>query len=164
MGLTPQSISQLGGFRPCGRSASEAAQVVERACALEAAGCFAVVLECLPASVGAAVTAALGVPTIGIGAGPHCGGQVLVFHDLLGFAQHPHHAKVTPRFCKQYAQVGGAIQGALAAFRRDVVGGAFPGAAHSPYAIPAGEKAALVDALRARERHAAAEAAEACTL
>lgn len=121
VGLTPQSISTLGGFRPQGRSASGAIQVyfsfhfpflqwpyfnvvfstfpfeikvVEHALALQEAGCFALVVECTPPPVSAAVSAALDIPTIGIGAGPHCSGQVLVYHDLLGMMQHPHHAKV----------------------------------------------------------------------
>ncbi|CAI5463613.1 unnamed protein product, partial [Closterium sp. Yama58-4] len=93
VGLTPQAISSLGGFRPQGRSAASALKVVQHAQALQEAGCFAVVLECMPAVVAAAVTAAVDIPTIGIGAGPLCSGQVLVYHDLLGMIQHPHHAK-----------------------------------------------------------------------
>lgn len=164
MGLTPQAISALGGFRPCGRSAPEAVQVVKRALALQHAGCFAVVLECLPASVAAAVTAALSIPTIGIGAGPACSGQVLVFHDLLGFMQHPHHAKVTPKFSKQYAQVGASIAGALLRFKDEVESAAFPDAAHSPYVIPDAERAEMAATLRAEGMHEAADAAEACRL
>lgn len=94
VGLNPQAISVLGGFRAMGRTAEEAARVVEEAQALEKAGCFAVVLECVPAVVGRLVTESLSVPTIGIGAGPSTSGQVLVYHDLLGMMQHPHHAKV----------------------------------------------------------------------
>lgn len=95
VGLTPQAISALGGFRPQGRTAAGAARVVRDAMALQDAGCFAVVLECVPSPVAAAVTAVLRIPTIGIGAGPYCSGQVLVYHDLLGMMQHPHHAKVS---------------------------------------------------------------------
>ncbi len=119
VGLTPQAISVLGGFRPCGRSAEEALEVVKRAQALQQAGCFAIVLECMPCAVAAAVTAAVNVPTIGIGAGSACSGQVLVFHDLLGFMQHPHHAKVTPKFSKQYAHVGQVIHKALVQFKEE---------------------------------------------
>ncbi|CAI5514354.1 unnamed protein product, partial [Closterium sp. Naga37s-1] len=93
VGLTPQAISSLGGFRPQGRSVASALKVVQHAQALQEAGCFAVVLECMPAVVAAAVTAAVDIPSIGIGAGPLCSGQVLVYHDLLGMIQHPHHAK-----------------------------------------------------------------------
>lgn len=164
VGLTPQSISALGGFRPHGRSAPEALQVVQCALALQEAGCFAVVLECVPAPVAAAVTAALRVPTIGIGAGPHCSGQVLVYHDLLGMMSHPHHAKVTPKFSKQYARVGEAVDAALRAFRQEVAAGAFPDARHSPYVLPAEGVADLATALRAAGLHQAAAAAEGCKL
>jgi len=149
VGLTPQSISALGGFRPCGRSAAEAVQVVRRARALQEAGAFAIVLECLPRPVAAAVTASLEVPTIGIGAGDGCSGQVLVFHDLLGFLQHPHHAKVTPKFSKQYARVGESIHAALLQYRAGVEARSFPDARHSPYKIEAAELEALATALRA---------------
>ncbi|KAL8499858.1 hypothetical protein ACS0TY_019745 [Phlomoides rotata] len=94
VGLTPQAISVLGGFRPQGRNVDSAVKVVETSMALQEAGCFAVVLECVPPPVAAAATSALKIPTIGIGAGPFCSGQVLVYHDLLGMLQHPHHAKV----------------------------------------------------------------------
>ncbi|WCJ37800.1 3-methyl-2-oxobutanoate hydroxymethyltransferase 2 mitochondrial [Euphorbia peplus] len=99
VGLTPQAVSALGGFRAQGKSVSSAVTVVETALALQEAGCFGIVLECVPAPVAAAATSALRIPTIGIGAGPFCSGQVLVYHDLLGMMQHPHHAKVTPKFC-----------------------------------------------------------------
>jgi len=161
VGLTPQAISVLGGFRPCGRSASEAHEVVRRALALQQAGCFAVVLECVPRAVAAAVTAALRIPTIGIGAGDACSGQVLVYHDLLGLMTHPHHAKVTPKFSKQYARVGDAIGEALLAFRAEVEGRVFPDAKHSPYAIAEDDVTELAQQLRADGLHAAADAAEA---
>ncbi|KHN40436.1 3-methyl-2-oxobutanoate hydroxymethyltransferase 2 [Glycine soja] len=93
VGLTPQAISVLGAFRPQGRTVASAIKVVEMALALQEAGCFSVVIECVPAPVAAAATAALQIPTIGIGADPFCSGQVLLFHDLLGMLQH-HHAKV----------------------------------------------------------------------
>ncbi|GFH29745.1 3-methyl-2-oxobutanoate hydroxymethyltransferase, partial [Haematococcus lacustris] len=110
VGLTPQSISALGGFRPQAQVAEEALGVLAQAQALQRAGCFALVLECVPGPIAAAITASLTIPTIGIGAGPATSGQVLVYHDLLGMMSHPHHAKVTPKFCKQYAHVGQAIQ------------------------------------------------------
>ncbi|KAG5009139.1 hypothetical protein JHK87_017654 [Glycine soja] len=135
VGLTPQAISVLGGFRPQGKNVASAVKVVETALALQEAGCFSVVLECVPAPVAAATTATLQIPTIGIGAGPFCSGQVLVYHDLLGMLQHPHHAKVTPKFCKQYARVGDVINKALLEYKEDVINGSFPDAHHSPYKI-----------------------------
>ncbi|KAG9443925.1 hypothetical protein H6P81_015265 [Aristolochia fimbriata] len=135
VGLTPQAISVLGGFRPQGRNVTSAIKVVETALALQDAGCFSVVLECVPAPVAAAATAALRIPTIGIGAGPFCSGQVLVYHDLLGMLQHPHHAKVTPKFCKQYGRVGDVINKALSEYKQEVESRAFPGPSHTPYRI-----------------------------
>ena len=136
VGLTPQAVSQLGGFRPQGRNARTAAAVLEGALALEEEGrCIAVVLECVPERIARVITGALGVPTIGIGAGGACSGQVLVYHDLLGMFSHPHHAKVAPKFCKRYADIGGAIHTALTAFVGEVGSGAFPGRAYSPYRI-----------------------------
>ncbi|GHP10565.1 hypothetical protein PPROV_000929600 [Pycnococcus provasolii] len=133
VGLTPQSISAIGGFRPTGRTAEEAISVLDGAKRLQDAGCFAVVLECVPASVARAVTERLSIPTIGIGAGVHTSGQVLVFHDLLGIAQHPHHATVTPRFCKQYAQAGIVIAEGLAQYASEVKQAEFPSDKYSPY-------------------------------
>jgi 3-methyl-2-oxobutanoate hydroxymethyltransferase len=158
VGLTPQSISVLGGFRPAAQSAAEALRVVRHARALEAAGVFAVVLECVPEAVAAAVTAQLSVPTIGIGARSACSGQVLVYHDLLGMMQHPHHAKVTPKFCKQYAQVGAAIQGALGEYAREVAAREFPSRAFSPYRMGPGEREALAAGLRQEGMGRAADA------
>ncbi|CAN6485644.1 unnamed protein product [Victoria cruziana] len=164
VGLTPQAISVLGGFRPQGRNVASALQVVETALALQDAGCFAVVLECVPSPVAAAATSALKIPTIGIGAGPFCSGQVLVYHDLLGMLQHPHHAKVTPKFCRQYGQVGDSINKALLQYREDVVNRSFPDAAHTPYRISASEVDAFLSELGKRgldeAASAAAEAAE----
>ncbi|GKV49459.1 hypothetical protein SLEP1_g56209 [Rubroshorea leprosula] len=102
-----------GGFRSQGKTVSSAVKVVETALALQEAGCFSVVLECVPPPVAAAATSALRIPTIVVGAGPFCSGQVLVCHDLLGMLQHPRHAQVTPRFCKQNARVGDVINKAL---------------------------------------------------
>ncbi|KAL2490320.1 3-methyl-2-oxobutanoate hydroxymethyltransferase 1 [Abeliophyllum distichum] len=148
VGLTPQAISVLGGFRPQGRNVDSAVKVVETAMALQEAGCFSVVLECVPAPVAAATTSALQIPTIGIGGGPFCSGQVLVYHDLLGMMQHPHHAKVTPKFCKQYAHVGDIINKALLEYKEEVTNGSFPSSAHSPYKIGATEIDAFVHQLQ----------------
>ncbi|KAI4328840.1 hypothetical protein L6164_021165 [Bauhinia variegata] len=135
VGLTPQAISVLGGFKPQGKNVASAVKIVEIALALQEAGCFSVVLECVPAPVAAAVTAALQIPTIGIGAGPFCSGQVLVYHDLLGMLQHPLHAKVTPKFCKQFVQAGDVINKALVEYKEEVIKGSFPGPLQSPYKI-----------------------------
>ena len=134
--------------------------MIDRAVALRDAGCFAVVLECVPAPVAAAVTAALNIPTIGIGAGNSTSGQVLVYHDLLGFTRHPHHAKVTPKFSKQYADVGAVVGDALRAFRDEVRDGSFPGPKHSPYRLGAEDAASLARALDSRGMGAAASAVE----
>lgn len=164
VGLTPQSISVLGGFRPQGRNVSSAVKVVETALALQNAGCFAVVLECVPPPVAAAATSVLGIPTIGIGAGPFCSGQVLVYHDLLGMLQHPHHAKVTPKFCKQYGRVGDVINKALVEYKDEVIKGSFPGPDHSPYKISASEVGGFLNELKQmgldKAASAAAEAVE----
>ncbi|CAK9201814.1 unnamed protein product [Sphagnum troendelagicum] len=159
VGLTPQAISVMGGFRPQGRSAESALQVLEHALALQAVGCFSIVLECIPSPIAAAVTSALHIPTIGIGAGPFCSGQVLVYHDLLGMMQHPHHAKVTPKFCKQYASVGSIIQAALSEYREEVSSQAFPSAMHTPYRIDKAQTNAFLNELEKRGFHEAAEAA-----
>ena len=150
VGLTPQSISAIGGFRPTGKTVQEALNVLDGARALQDAGCFAVVLECVPSSVGKVVTEALRIPTIGIGAGAETSGQVLVWHDVLGIAQHPHHATVTPRFCKQYAQAGAVIADGLAAYARDVKARAFPSDEYAPYRMAPGAIDDLHSALAAR--------------
>jgi 3-methyl-2-oxobutanoate hydroxymethyltransferase len=134
VGLTPQSVTQLGGYRAQGRTAEAAARIVDEARALEAAGCFAVVLEAIPALVAARMTAGLEVPTIGIGAGASCDGQVLVWHDLLGIS-----AGHVPRFVKQYAQIGDAIGAALRAYVADVRAGTFPATEHT-YPMPDDER------------------------
>ncbi len=125
IGLTPQSIHQLGGYRVQGRLPDEAQTLMDDARSLAGAGAFAIVLECLPAALAAAITAAIGVPTIGIGAGPDCDGQILVTPDLLGLD-----ASVSPRFVKRYADLAGTIRNALAAYRDDVQSGAFPASEH----------------------------------
>ncbi|KAK7349479.1 hypothetical protein VNO77_06877 [Canavalia gladiata] len=162
VGLTPQSISVLGGFRPQGKNVACAIKVVETAMALQEAGCFSVVLECVPPPVAAAVTAALQIPTIGIGAGPFCSGQVLVYHDLIGMSQHLHHAKVTPKFCKEYARVGNVINNALVEYKKDVINGSFPDADHSPYKINQTDVGIFLNELRMLGLdHAASAACEA---
>jgi 3-methyl-2-oxobutanoate hydroxymethyltransferase len=135
LGLTPQTATMLGGFKAQGRTAEKAVRLFEDALALEEAGCFAVVLEAVPAPVAARITEALTIPTIGIGAGKGCDGQVLVWHDLLGLYQG--HA---PRFVKQYANLAGEIQRALEAYVTEVRSGAFPEEQHT-YSIPDDELA-----------------------
>ena len=137
IGLTPQSVHALGGFRVQGRTAEAAIQLVESAKALEHAGCFAVVLEGVPADVAGLVTAAVGVPTIGIGAGPDCDGQVLVYHDLLGLQD-----DLLPRFVRRYAELGAATVDALERFAADVRARRFPSAQES-YSLNPQEAAAL---------------------
>ncbi|XP_057865459.1 3-methyl-2-oxobutanoate hydroxymethyltransferase 1, mitochondrial [Cryptomeria japonica] len=159
VGLTPQAISVLGGFRPQGRTAESAIKVLESALALQDAGCFSIVLECMPSPVAAAVTSALQIPTIGIGAGPSCSGQVLVYHDLLGMMQHPHHAKVTPKFCKQYAKIGDAINKALSEYREEVSSRSFPSEIHTPYRIDQSNMDTFVNELERRGLSKAASAA-----
>jgi 3-methyl-2-oxobutanoate hydroxymethyltransferase len=136
VGLTPQTATALGGFKAQGRTAGKAKRLEEDALALEAAGCFAIVLEAVPAAVASRVTAGLRVPTIGIGAGAGCDGQVLVWHDLLGFTES------APRFVKRYAEIGAEIRRALEHYVDDVRGGRFPEEQHT-YAMPAEELAAL---------------------
>jgi len=135
VGLTPQTATMLGGFKAQGRTSAKAVRIFEDALALEEAGCFAVVLEAVPAPVAATITRALAIPTIGIGAGADCDGQVLVWHDLLGVYQG--HA---PRFVKQYAELAPVIENAIARYGADVRSGSFPEERHT-YAIPDDELA-----------------------
>ncbi len=137
VGLTPQSATMLGGFKAQGRSAERARRLLEEALALEAAGCFAVVLEAVPSAVAAAISRELTVPTIGIGAGAACDGQVLVWHDMLGYYEGR-----APRFVKRYADLGVEITGALGRFAEEVRSGAFPEEQHT-YAMPEDELAAF---------------------
>jgi 3-methyl-2-oxobutanoate hydroxymethyltransferase len=130
VGLTPQSATMLGGFKAQGRTAQRAEQLYEDALALEAAGCFSIVLEAVPAPVAAHVTEALSVPTVGIGAGPDCDGQVLVWHDLLGLYEGK-----APRFVKRYADLAAEARRALEAYAEDVREHRFPEEQHT-YAIP----------------------------
>ncbi len=131
LGLTPQSVLAMGGFRVQGKSADAAGALLDAAKALAAAGCFAFVIEGVPDVVGAAVTEAIDVPTIGIGAGPGTDGQVLVFHDLLGLGKGK-----PPKFVRQYAEVGRIATEAIAAFAADVRSGTFPNDAESYHGPP----------------------------
>jgi 3-methyl-2-oxobutanoate hydroxymethyltransferase len=121
LGLTPQSVNQLGGFRVQGRGDTAAARLVKQAVALEEAGCFALVLEAVPAPLAGEVTDRLQIPTIGIGAGPQVDGQVLVLQDLLGLT-----TTFRPKFVRTWMDGAGMIRHALRAYHRDVVSGAFP--------------------------------------
>ena len=121
VGLTPQSFRKLGGFKVQGREATSARAIRDDAKALAEAGCFAIVLECVPAALAAEITSEIGVPTIGIGAGPSCDGQVLVFHDVMGLTRDIH-----PRFVRRYADLSSVIEEAAKAFTRDVKEGSFP--------------------------------------
>ncbi len=126
LGLTPQHVAALGGHKVQAKSAQEARQLLRDAKALAEAGCFALVLECVPAQVAALVTRQIPIPTIGIGAGPECDGQVLVFHDLLGLYE-----GFRPRFAKAYAELGAQAREALSRYAGDVRSGAFPAREHS---------------------------------
>lgn len=130
LGLTPQSVTMLGGYKAQGRTARKAEQLLLDALALESAGCFSIVLECVPAEVAARVTDELAVPTIGIGAGAQCDGQVLVLHDMLGL-----YDGRAPRFVKRYAELGQAMRAAIERYAAEVRSGAFPGPEHA-YAMP----------------------------
>jgi 3-methyl-2-oxobutanoate hydroxymethyltransferase len=146
LGLTPQSASMLGGFRAQGRTAAKALQLYDDALALEAAGCFSLVLEAVPAPVAARITAALSIPTIGIGSGGDCDGQVLVYHDLLGLYEGR-----SARFVKRYAEIGAEIQDGLERFAEDVRSGAFPEDSHT-YSIPEDELAEFESGLKGLSR------------
>jgi 3-methyl-2-oxobutanoate hydroxymethyltransferase len=130
IGLTPQTAVALGGFKAQGRTAEKARRLVDEARALEAVGCFAIVLEAVPSAVAARITAELTIPTIGIGAGAHCDGQVLVWHDLLGL-----YDGTPPRFVKQYAHLAEEIERAVALYVADVRERRFPEERHT-YSMP----------------------------
>lgn len=137
IGLTPQSATMLGGFKTQGKTAEAARALVEGARALEDAGCVALVLEAVPAPVAAEVTKLLAIPTIGIGAGAACDGQVLVYHDLLGLSEGH-----LPRFVKRYANLSREIRDALETYASEVRSGAFPGDEHA-YVMADDERAAF---------------------
>jgi 3-methyl-2-oxobutanoate hydroxymethyltransferase len=146
LGLTPQSATMLGGFKAQGRTAEKAVRLYEDALALEAAGCFSIVLEAVPAPVAARITEALAVPTIGIGAGDGTDGQVLVWHDLLGL-----YAGHAPRFVKRYADLATEIERALSAYVADVREHRFPEEQHT-YSMPEEELALFEEALQERRQ------------
>ena len=121
VGMTPQSFRKFGGFKVQGKSAAAADEILEDAVALDKAGCFAIVLECVPDALAERITEAVSVPTIGIGAGPHCDGQVLVYHDLLGLS-----GDFRPKFVRRYAELAPVIEDAARRYLQDVKSGAFP--------------------------------------
>ena len=126
VGLTPQTAERLGGFKVQGKLAEDAQKITEHAKAFEARGCFSLVLECIPRELAKIITENLLIPTIGIGAGPHCDGQVLVTHDLLGLFE-----RFKPKFVKEYVNVSSVIVKGIQKFRKDVLKGKFPDRAHS---------------------------------
>jgi len=121
IGLTPQSVNALGGFKVQGKGTEEARRLIDEAMALEQAGCFSIVLECVPSELAAFITERISIPTIGIGAGPSCDGQVLVFHDVLGLYEGH-----TPKFVRKYAHLAEDMKAALTNFLSDVREGKFP--------------------------------------
>ena len=125
IGLTPQTVSKLGGFKIQGKG-DAAQKVLEDALALEAAGAYAIVLECIPEELGKLITQKLSIPTIGIGGGRYTDGQVLVFHDMMGLFE-----KFVPKFVKQYLNLSPEIVKALEQFKQDVKSGEFPEAQHT---------------------------------
>jgi len=126
IGLTPQTVSKLGGFKVQGKDAAAARQLITDARALQDAGCFSIVLEAIPDRVAKLITEAVDVPTIGIGAGPHCDAQVLVMHDMVGLFD-----RFVPKFVKQYAQLQPQMIAALRQYKAEVLSGAFPTVEHS---------------------------------
>lgn len=141
IGLTPQSVSKLGGYRVQGADAKSARRLLDDALALADAGCFSIVLEAVPAAVAAVISRRCSAPTIGIGAGAGCDGQVLVYHDMLGLFE-----RFTPRFVKQYANLRAVIGQALEEYRSDVLAGRFPEQEHT-YAIPESELQTFLEAV-----------------
>src|SRR5213593_4687834 len=123
IGLTPQSVNVVGGFKLQGKNADDARRLLDEAIALDRAGCFSIVLECVPEELASLITDRVSIPTIGIGAGPSCDGQVLVFHDLLGM-----YDGHTPKFVRRYANIGDEMRKAIARYLEDVRGGRFPDA------------------------------------
>jgi len=126
IGLTPQTAAQLGGFRVQGKDAKGAAKLIDSAVALEKAGCFAIVLECVPDMLAKLITEKIGIPTIGIGAGPYCNGQVIVTNDMIGL-----YDKFTPKFVKKYADLWPQMLNAFKRYKDDVESGNFPAQEHS---------------------------------
>ena len=126
IGLTPQSVHQMGGYKVQGKTQKEAEDLIADAHALVDAGVFALVLECVPAALAAEITSEIAVPTIGIGAGSDCDGQILVTHDMLGL-----HADLTPKFAKRYAELGTQMSQAFESYHNEVTNGEFPTGEHS---------------------------------
>ena len=126
IGLTPQTATKLSGFKVQGKDAESAKRLLQSARDLEEAGAYLIVMECIPDLLAARITQELNIPTIGIGAGKDCDGQVLVFHDLVGLFE-----RFTPKFVKQYVNLSPQIRDALVQFRKDVEAGTFPGPEHS---------------------------------
>ena len=146
IGLTPQSVHRMGGFKVQGKTLGAVEQLMKDAVALDRAGIFSLVLEGIPREVAAMITAEISAPTIGIGAGPDCDGQVLVLHDILNLTFRP-----PAKFVRRYADVGGAIREAAATFKSDVENGRYPAEAES-YHLPRETGAALEDLLARRRR------------
>jgi len=144
IGLTPQTVSQLGGFRIQGKTAASAQSLLEDALALQEAGCFSVVLEAIPATVASQISQKLTIPTIGIGAGVGCDGQVLVYHDMLGL-----YDRLQPRFVKQYGAIGEAITTAVQTYSEEVRHRTFPAEEHT-YPMNEAEEAAFLAAVAGR--------------
>jgi len=126
IGLTPQTASMLGGFKVQGKSLDAAKKLIDDAVAIEEAGAYSIVVECVPEEVARAITEAVTIPTIGIGAGRYCDGQVLVYHDMLGMFD-----RFVPKFVKQYARIGDEIVNALKQYKEEVVAGDFPEERHA---------------------------------
>ncbi|HIC88317.1 MAG TPA: 3-methyl-2-oxobutanoate hydroxymethyltransferase [Anaerolineae bacterium] len=152
IGLTPQSISALGGFRVQGKTAAAAQALLEDALALQEAGCFSIVLEAVPAPVAEAVSKRLCIPTIGIGAGPGCDGQVLVFHDLVGLFD-----RFVPKFVKKYMNLAAEVEKGLVAYKEDVLNRRFPAEEHC-YDMNEAELQAFLAALETGDQASATSA------
>lgn len=129
IGLTPQHVSKIGGFRSQGKNVKDAKKLIQDAISLEKAGCFSIVIECVPDSVSDVITKNLNIPTIGIGSGSKTSGQVLVINDMIGMSDN------VPTFCKKYANVGYTIKEALEKYKKDVIDRKFPSKKFSPYKI-----------------------------
>lgn len=135
VGLTPQRVAGIGGFKVQGKTADAARIILEDAKALQEAGCFAIILEAVPAAMGRYITEALEIPTIGIGGGAYCDGQVLVIHDVLGLFE-----RFTPKFVKKYANMAADVREAVTQYKNEVESGVFPDAEHSFSMDPDEEK------------------------
>ncbi len=126
IGLTPQSVNALGGFKVQGKGEEAAQRILDEARAIEQAGAFAVVLECVPHVLAEKITKSISIPTIGIGAGAGCDGQVLVYQDMLAM-----YSDMAPKFAKQYAQIGSQMREAFAAYKQEITDGVFPAPEHT---------------------------------